>query len=219
MDGWAYAVVDNSQKPGTGNRERGAGNLGTPVTGGKAGTGNGEQGTGGGGQGTGNMGTPVAVNQGGKRSCECGLRSAERGVRNAECGMATANGLRRGDRRARGEILVDSQDPTPAACRRACRATSPWRLRPRGAAREKEPALVGEWDNTDTVTVRRTQTQTEIIVAPRNQPSERCFSCLVVVILIPYSKCLANSRAVNFTPFQWRGGKREYCRAGRKRMR
>jgi hypothetical protein len=33
MDGGAYAVVDNSQKPGTGNRKRGAENLGTPVTG------------------------------------------------------------------------------------------------------------------------------------------------------------------------------------------
>jgi hypothetical protein len=39
MDGWAYAVVDNSQKRGTGNGERGTGNLGTPVPrGGKAGT-------------------------------------------------------------------------------------------------------------------------------------------------------------------------------------
>jgi hypothetical protein len=31
MDEWPYAVVDNSQKPGTGNRERATGNLGTPV--------------------------------------------------------------------------------------------------------------------------------------------------------------------------------------------
>jgi hypothetical protein len=61
MDAWAYAVVDNSQKPGTGNRERG--------TGGKE-------------QGTGNMGTPVAVKQGGKRSYECGVQSAECRVKN-----------------------------------------------------------------------------------------------------------------------------------------
>jgi len=61
MDGWAYAVVDNSQKPGTGNRERGTGNMGTPVPRGKAGTGNGERGTGDGEQATGNLGTPVAV--------------------------------------------------------------------------------------------------------------------------------------------------------------
>jgi hypothetical protein len=33
MDGWPYAVVDNSQKPGTGNRERRTGNLGTPIRG------------------------------------------------------------------------------------------------------------------------------------------------------------------------------------------
>jgi len=33
MDGWPYAVVDNSQKPGTGNGEQGTGNLGTPITG------------------------------------------------------------------------------------------------------------------------------------------------------------------------------------------
>jgi hypothetical protein len=31
MDAWPYAVVDNSQKRGTGNREQGTGNLGTPV--------------------------------------------------------------------------------------------------------------------------------------------------------------------------------------------
>jgi len=45
MDGWAYAVVDNSQKRGTGNRKRGTGNLGTLVPRGKAETGNGERGT------------------------------------------------------------------------------------------------------------------------------------------------------------------------------
>jgi hypothetical protein len=43
MDGCAYAVVDNSQKRGTGNGE----------------------------QGTGNLGTPVAVKKGGNRSYEC----------------------------------------------------------------------------------------------------------------------------------------------------
>jgi hypothetical protein len=43
MDAWAYAVVDNSQKRGTGNRKRGTGNLGTPTEGK---SGNGEQGTG-----------------------------------------------------------------------------------------------------------------------------------------------------------------------------
>ena len=35
MDAWAYAVVDNSQKRGTGNGEPGTGHLGTPVLGGK----------------------------------------------------------------------------------------------------------------------------------------------------------------------------------------
>jgi hypothetical protein len=61
MDAWAYAVVDNSQKPGTGNGEQGTGNLGTPVAGKKSG--NGERGTGNrdGERGAGNMGTPVAV--------------------------------------------------------------------------------------------------------------------------------------------------------------
>jgi hypothetical protein len=44
MDGLAYAVVDNSQKRGTGNGERGTENMGTPVHRGKGG--NREPGTG-----------------------------------------------------------------------------------------------------------------------------------------------------------------------------
>jgi hypothetical protein len=54
MDAWAYAVVDNSQKRGTGNRK----------------------------QGTGNLGTPVFVRQGGKRSYERRVLSAECRVKN-----------------------------------------------------------------------------------------------------------------------------------------
>jgi hypothetical protein len=68
MDEWPYAVVDNSQKRGTGYGERGAGNLGTPVPRGKGG--NREPGTGNrgrgtrqrrAGRGTEDLGTPVAV--------------------------------------------------------------------------------------------------------------------------------------------------------------
>jgi len=61
MDGWPYAVVDNSQKRGTGTRERATGNLGTPVPGGKGGNGGRETRQRRAGQGTGNLGTPVAV--------------------------------------------------------------------------------------------------------------------------------------------------------------
>jgi hypothetical protein len=73
MDGWAYAVVDNSQKRGKGNRERATGNLGTPVPRGKGGnrergTGNREQGTGNGEQGTGNRdGEPARGGQAGEQ--------------------------------------------------------------------------------------------------------------------------------------------------------
>jgi hypothetical protein len=37
-------------------------------------------------------------------------------TRPADCGVATANALHRGDRRARGETLVNNQDHRPACC-------------------------------------------------------------------------------------------------------
>jgi hypothetical protein len=59
MDAWPYAVVDNSQKRGTGNREQGTGNLGTPVFASQGGT-----------RGYKRPIRAVFVNQGGKRSYE-----------------------------------------------------------------------------------------------------------------------------------------------------
>jgi len=81
MDAWAYAVVDNSQKRGTGNRKRGTGNLGTPMPRGK--DGNRERGTGNwdGERATGNLGTPAVVKKGGNRSYECGVQSPECRIR------------------------------------------------------------------------------------------------------------------------------------------
>ena len=64
MDGCAYAVVDNSQKRGTGNRERGTGNLGTPVFASQGGT-----------RGYNRPACAVFVSQGGQRSYEGGVRN------------------------------------------------------------------------------------------------------------------------------------------------
>ena len=80
MDGWPYAVVDNSQKPGTGNREPGTGNMGTPMPRGKGG--NRERGTGNRGRGTGNRKHGDTRGRKERREQELRVRSAECRVRN-----------------------------------------------------------------------------------------------------------------------------------------
>jgi len=114
MDAWPYAVVDNSQKRGTGNRERGTGNLGTPVFVNQGGKRSYKHPT-----------CAVFVKQGGKRSYECdlprhrpwpcqGVRSAEYRVKNSSKG--NAGDLTQRPRRVRA---------LHAPCLRAIRVNNP----------------------------------------------------------------------------------------------
>jgi hypothetical protein len=94
MDAWAYAVVDNSQKPGTGN----------------------------GGQATGNLGTPVAVSQGGTRSYNrpaCAVFVSQGGQRSYECGVWSAESKARSQTPAPEPVRTRGRNGCPFS-RRTC---------------------------------------------------------------------------------------------------
>jgi len=139
MDAWPYAVVDNSQKPGTGNREQGTGNLGTPVFVSQGGQ-----------RSYKHPACAVFVKQGGKRSYECGLPRHRpwpcQGVQSAEYATISMTALLPRFRAAallsrRASCRVRARLPgIPARrVRRPAAQIAFWRCHIRAARRDEAP--------------------------------------------------------------------------------